>query len=50
VKKTNLEPLPSLSFGLTQLEEEKRNVTASSSGGDKNNDRKTGEAKVKEKK
>jgi len=51
VKKTkDLEPLPSFSFGLTQLEEEQRNVTASSSGGDKNKERKTREAKGKEKK
>jgi len=50
VKKTkDLEPLPSFSFGLTQLEEEQRNVTVSSSGGDKNKERKTGEAKGKEK-
>ena len=49
MKKTkDLEPLPSFSFGLTQLEEEQRNVTASSSGGDKNKERKTGEAKGKE--
>jgi len=51
VKKTkDLEPLSSLSFGLTQLEEEQRNVTASSSSGDKNKERKTGKAKGKEKK
>ena len=42
--------MPSFSFGLTQMEEEQRNVTASSSGADKNNERKTGEAKGKEKK
>jgi len=51
VKKTkDLESLSSFSFGLTQLEEEQRNVTASASGGDKNKERKTGEAKGKEKK
>ena len=50
VKKTkDLGPLPSFSFGLTQMEEEQRNVTASSSGADKNNERKTREAKGKEK-
>jgi len=49
VKKTkDLDSLSSFSFRLTQLEEEKRNVTASSSGGDKNKERKTGEAKGKE--
>jgi len=46
----DLEPLSSFHFGLTQLEEEQRNVTASSSGGDKNMERKTGEGKGKEKK
>lgn len=36
MKKTkNLQPLPSFSFGLTQMEEEQRNVTASSSGKEK---------------
>jgi len=48
-KTKDLEPLPSFNFGLTQLEEEQRNVTVSSSGGDKNKERKTREAKGKEK-
>jgi len=47
VKKTKeLEPLPSFSIGLTQMEEEGRNVT----DGDKNKKQKTKEAKGKEKK
>ena len=47
VKKTKeLEPLPSFSIGLTQMEEEGRNVT----DGGKNKKQKTKEAKGKEKK
>ncbi|CAJ2678686.1 unnamed protein product [Trifolium pratense] len=49
-KSKDLSPLPSFSIGLTQLEEEKRNVIGSSSRGDKNQPRKTREAKGKEKK
>ena len=46
-KKTKeLEPLPSFGIGLTQMEEEGRNVT----DGDKNKKQKTKEAKGKEKK
>ncbi|CAJ2650007.1 unnamed protein product [Trifolium pratense] len=50
MEKSKVEPLSSFSIGLTQLEEEKRNVTASSFGGDKNKQQKTGEAKGKKKK
>ncbi|CAJ2679531.1 unnamed protein product [Trifolium pratense] len=47
-KSKDLSPLPSFSIGLTQLEPEKRNVIGSSSRGDKNQPRKTREAKGKE--
>ena len=51
VKKTKeLEPLPSFSFGLTQMEEEERNDTTSSSDGGKNKEQKTRKSKGKEKK
>jgi hypothetical protein len=51
VKKTrDLGPIPSFSIGLTQSEEEQRNVTRLRSGGDKNKERKSDETKGKEKK
>jgi hypothetical protein len=48
VKKTKeLEPLPSFSFGLTQMEEEERNDTASSSDGVKIRSRKQESLRVR---
>jgi len=51
VKKTrDLGPLPSFSIGMTQSEDEQRNVRKLRSGGDKNKERNSDEAKGKEKK
>ena len=49
-KNKKLESLPSFSFGLTQMDEEERNDTASSSDDGKKKEHKTRKSKGKEKK